>query len=454
MNKLKFFALALIAVLCTACPGPEPDPVNPSHGSGISDTPVDDYTKYGISTSREVDLGLSVNWAGWNVGANEPKGYGGYYAFGEIEEKDDDEYTYDEWEFKDVIFIGSLDYYDDESGIRGDISETPWDVAREKWGDAWRMPTVEELEELVDKCEWEKITIDGINGSKIIGPNGNSIFLPLGGVKDVNGPYEQGNTGHLRASCTPTDIGIMNWGSKPYIAAGILFVDSSEGLNVRPVKSKPKTGQDKYGINTTKTVDLGLSVKWAGWNIGAAKPEDTGNYYAFGETKPKSSYTESNYKVDDIYSEDGVDISGTEYDVARTEWGGNWRIPTYDEAWELQEKCMWKPVMYKGVLGSKVTGPNGNSIFLPATGIYCGNSKDYRTLTDCVYTASIMAYNKWVKPNYYTGNIVASYGWLDDDYYGYTLDGGWWAYGGEYNIGFYSMYGLPYSGRVVRAVTK
>ena len=119
-------------------------------------------------------------------------------------------------------------------------------------------------------------------------------------------------------------------------------------------------------------VDLGLSVKWATCNVGASKPEDYGNYYAWGETTTKSSYTESNSKT---YGKKMSDIAGNaQYDAARANWGGNWRMPTKAEMQELIDKCNWTWTTQNGVKGYKVTGPNGNSIFLPAAGYRYGSS--------------------------------------------------------------------------------
>lgn len=117
-------------------------------------------------------------------------------------------------------------------------------------------------------------------------------------------------------------------------------------------------------------VDLGLSVNWSICNIGAVNPEEFGNYYAWGETTSKSSYSIDNYSffADTTFVEIGTDISGTSYDAARTEWGDQWRLPTLNEAKELMEKCTWQWTKLNGVHGQMVTGPNGNHIFLPATG--------------------------------------------------------------------------------------
>ncbi|MBQ5856455.1 MAG: hypothetical protein IIW55_04020 [Bacteroidales bacterium] len=118
-------------------------------------------------------------------------------------------------------------------------------------------------------------------------------------------------------------------------------------------------------------VDLGLSVKWATCNVGASKPEDYGNYYAWGETTTKSSYTESNSKT---YGKKMGDFAGnSSYDAATANWGGNWRMPTEKEMRELIDKCTWIWTTQNGVKGYNVKGPNGNSIFLPAAGSWFGS---------------------------------------------------------------------------------
>ena len=122
-------------------------------------------------------------------------------------------------------------------------------------------------------------------------------------------------------------------------------------------------GTDNFGH---KYVDLGLSVKWATCNIGASSPEEYGNYYAWGEIDTKSTYTSSNSSTEGVIMND---ISGNvQYDAARANWGGNWRIPTKAEFEELKNKCSWTWTTQNGVKGYKVTGTNGNSIFLPAAG--------------------------------------------------------------------------------------
>ena len=144
-------------------------------------------------------------------------------------------------------------------------------------------------------------------------------------------------------------------------------------------------------VTAGEVVDLGLSVYWASCNLGASKPEEYGNYYAWGETSPKSSYTEGNYSYYNSstteYINIGSEISGTEYDAAHVNLGGDWRMPTEDEMQELKSKCTWKWIQISGINGYQVTGPSGKSIFLPAAGlngyvnIYKNEQLDYWTGT-------------------------------------------------------------------------
>lgn len=127
-----------------------------------------------------------------------------------------------------------------------------------------------------------------------------------------------------------------------------------------------KKEESSRNINGHEYVDLGLSVKWATCNVGADSPEEYGDYFAFGETAPKNEYTEENCATWDI---ELPDISGNpEYDAARANWGGSWRLPTLEEIYELTDNCSWEWTEQNGQNGMRVTGLNGNSIFLPAGG--------------------------------------------------------------------------------------
>lgn len=157
-----------------------------------------------------------------------------------------------------------------------------------------------------------------------------------------------------------------------------------------------------------QAVDLGLSVKWANMNIGATSMDDYGDYFAWGETVGykggKKTFIESTYKYymsTTTKDKDGFDITTKGYtkyvkksdaskygydgfyddktvldpedDAAIANWGGSWRMPTKAEQDELLTKCIWDWSDLNGTKGYRVTGPNGNFIFLPAAG-YRGNS--------------------------------------------------------------------------------
>ena len=134
--------------------------------------------------------------------------------------------------------------------------------------------------------------------------------------------------------------------------------------------------------NHPHQIDLGLSVKWTCCNVGASSPASYGGYYAWGETSEKSNYTWSTYKwcggsetsmtkycTSSYYGTvDDKTILESSDDAAAMNWGLYYRTPTEVEFTELKNNCTWTWVTIGSVPGYKVTGSNGNSIFLPAGG--------------------------------------------------------------------------------------
>ena len=126
--------------------------------------------------------------------------------------------------------------------------------------------------------------------------------------------------------------------------------------------------------NHPRVVDLGLSVKWASCNVGAESPEEYGDYFAWGGTYHNYSNSISithGLSISELESRGIIGADGNltaAYDAAAVNWGGSWRMPTSDEIQELVNDCEWKWTSIKGVNGRLVTGPNGNSIFLPVDG--------------------------------------------------------------------------------------
>ena len=129
-------------------------------------------------------------------------------------------------------------------------------------------------------------------------------------------------------------------------------------------------------INGHEYVDLGLpsGLKWATCNVGANKPEDYGDYFAWGETETKTEYSEGNSLTQEHSISDGNNRLTSSYDAARAKWGRSWRMPTKEELEELKKNCRWEWTTQNGVDGYKGTGPNGNSIFLPTAGYRYGTS--------------------------------------------------------------------------------
>lgn len=163
--------------------------------------------------------------------------------------------------------------------------------------------------------------------------------------------------------------------------------------DIKSFETKENSGSGSTGNH--EYVDLGLSVKWATCNVGASKPEEYGDYFAWGETQPKDYYVWSTYKwCNGSYDTQTKYCTNSSYgtvdnktvleaadDAARANWGGSWRMPTPDELIELREQCTWTGTTQNGVYGYKVTskksGYTNKSIFLPAAGYRYYSSLDY-----------------------------------------------------------------------------
>lgn len=171
----------------------------------------------------------------------------------------------------------------------------------------------------------------------------------------------------------------------------IVYVTNSASNGDSETNQSVLSDNDK---TTHEYVDLGLSVKWGTCNVGADKPEDNGNLYAWGETEVKEQYNVRtskwgfmpfSLKKYNIDSEQGtVDNKTTldfEDDVAHVTWGGNWRMPTREEMDELHDNCTWEWTTLNGVNGYRVTskkqGYTDRSIFLPAAGYKANGRYQY-----------------------------------------------------------------------------
>ena len=452
-----------------------------------------------IPIPEAVDLGLSVKWASFNIGASSPEGFGNYYAWGETQTKNSYSFTNYKWDVSNDYTIYKLTKYCTQSqyGNNGFIDgktvlEPEDDAAYVNLGVQWRMPLIGEYVELVNKCVWEWTSLNGVRGYKITGPNGGYIFLPAAGEmfgdKLYFGEgYEDGTLasywasviqsddprfawllgfredafdvwGEIRidgrpvraVSGDPTIISVtgvsldqsevvLNVGESVTLSATVFPQDAtnksviwfSDDESIATVSSSGEVTGIAAGTTTIyayskegsyaacevtvkegsssstdpKAVDLGLSVKWASFNLGASKPEEFGDYYAWGETEPhysslnpliwkpgyeENGYDWTNYKwlkwddngnsgyikycFDSTYGYDGFTddkkVLDPKDDAAHVILGGNWRMPTDAEWDELMNNCSWMWTSLNGVEGYRVTsnktGNSDQSIFLPA----------------------------------------------------------------------------------------
>ena len=207
------------------------------------------------STMEYVDLGLpsGLKWAKCNLGASKPSDYGDYYAWGETAPKADYDWATYKWMqagqsdskyiTKYTIADGETEgiWYDSSGAFIGDNKtalDAADDAATAKLGSPWRMPTIGEIQELIDNCTWTWTTQDGVKGHQVDGPNGNAMFLPAAGLRVDSGCHFAGGQGNYWSSSLYPDI------SKD---ARSLFLNSSGrhelhyynrsiGFSVRPVR--------------------------------------------------------------------------------------------------------------------------------------------------------------------------------------------------------------------------
>lgn len=384
---------------------------------GAPQTSMSEFTtpqksKYPIPEA--VDLGLSVKWSSFNLGASSYAEKGGRFGWGD---PTGEMITFDYEQYAPGIY---------DKSISGDPK---YDIAAAELGDEWRIPTREEIKELA-KCSWKyysNYNNTGLKGVEITGIgeySNNRIFIPLSGFRRVemtidNDQYAYiwssevdggGNAYHYRI--TANDM-------RCYLEETI--VEKSIGMTVRPVYGKstetdePKDstqGKDLTteivpesvnnnvtGIIPQGAVDMGTSVKWARWNIGVTKQEgELGHYYSWGMTEPLESYDYNSYagkvpQYDVTHSAEEFlemkNISSSD-DVATTLWGNSWRMPTMGEFLELVANCSveWKNI--GGLDGYMLTSLTTNdSIFFAAGGHKVGTDSKNEGMEGRYWSTSI-----------------------------------------------------------------
>ncbi len=353
-----------------------------------------------------VDLGLPSGtlWATCNVGASKPEEYGDFLSWGETDSYWRSYYGVEDYSWSNYPYCNGSGYQitkycDDDSrgfnGFKDFLTELlpEDDAATVKWGSDWQMPSKNQIEELINSShtttEWTQV--NGVNGYKITSKtNSNSIFLPdAAHWYWSRSLYEHGSDFAYCIKITSDDVCCD-------------FLARSDGLSVRPVRVLVSTPQ----YNNHEWIDLGLpsGTFWATCNVGASKPEEYGEYFAWGETEPKSTstynYNWSTYKFcmgtdntitlyrngggDYCFNFNGFTDSLTEllpaHDAATVNWGSGWQMPSEDQINELIDSSYTTSeyIQLNGVNGYKITSKsNGNSIFLPAAGYTELNGYDY-----------------------------------------------------------------------------
>ena len=203
------------------------------HIRPISDYPVES----GGTVGQAIDLGLSVKWATWNVGASAPEEYGAYFAWGEVNPKKTYDWTTYIWRSGSSNTVTKYNTNSNQSTVDNKTILDPIDdAAYANWGGTWRMPTDAEWTELRTNCTWTWTTQNGVSGRLVTATNGNSIFLPAAGYRDGTNLYDVGSYGGYWSSSLYTGSPRSAW---------CVFFDSGGvhrgggnrcgGFSVRPV---------------------------------------------------------------------------------------------------------------------------------------------------------------------------------------------------------------------------
>lgn len=212
--------------------------------------------------------------------------------------------------------------------------------------------------------------------------------------KSVDGLYAAGT---WKATIEKLDSGRTYY----YRAYALIGSDTLYGS----VKSFTTHGENTQSSSVPTAVDLGLSVKWASFNLGATKPEEYGGYYAWGETSTKKSYNWSSYKwgtstnITKYNKEDGLITLSSDDDAATYNLGKPWRIATDEEWRELLSNCSYEWEEMNGVKGLRfISKVNANSIFLPCAG---NRGVSYTYWGGRYWSSSV-----WISMYYYANDYV------------------------------------------------
>lgn len=324
-----------------------------------------------------VDLGLSNGLliATTNLGAETPWGLGENAESIVIDKEEDERVYWDKDKGPDVEKIDTTN----RKGVRM-VS----DLTTLQWGKDWKTPTLSELKILLEECRWIPSIVKKTPGFIVQGPNKKEIFLPtrqpwFRTPSMTNIPCEDF---HVRYASSTYD-------SQNFLGLYFIYKDSEYELTVnnnretqrrcfaffpnifiRPVLrySNDSVQIFKNDNLDLQPIDLGLSRKWSPINLGSKNEKDAGWYFHWaGTTKIDES---NHWKINkDIQHEEKEIIGGDkDKDAVTSILGEGWRTPSKQDFEELVDKCTWEKEFEDYIFtGYRVTGPNGNSIFLPRT---------------------------------------------------------------------------------------
>ena len=361
-----------------------------------------------------VDLGLPSGnlWATCNLGASAPEAYGDYYAWGEVEPKQEYTYPNHKWYKEGAPSLGFTKYNNEDGKLSLEDED---DAVIQKLGNGWRTPTLADFRELTNQklTTIEKTTLNGVAGYQITSKkNKKSIFIPFAGFKNSQKPQTRAISDDEEVAVCMTnqrriDDQVFNCWTFAFEQDRIRRYGKRryDGISIRPVKGPGMPIPNNC-------VDLGLAsgLLWAKCNMGTTEPTQPGDYYAWGETSPKKKYYSDNYKyyiwkdydlkrITKYNEEDGKTVLELEDDAARANLGVGYRIPTKADWEELLEDCKWEavtttlseiidPSQKKVIARWKVTGPNGNSIVLPTTSGFKADGWGVQPDYDIYYTTA------------------------------------------------------------------
>ena len=198
---------------------------------------------------KYVDLGLPSGtlWADRNMGAAAPEGTGGYFAWGETEEKTT--YSWDSYMCTSSQLCTSSDplwadglvhkWYNTSGFYEGNIAGSKYDVAAQKWGEAWAMPTMEQFSELSSNCTKSTVTINDVVCVQYTGPNGNSLVIPtIGGYKENISTYSESSLYLWTATqvgSSSKEANNVTFSSYGISVGAVMRSSRNKGLQVRPI---------------------------------------------------------------------------------------------------------------------------------------------------------------------------------------------------------------------------